>query len=348
MLVFMEIVCGSAWIVITSTTNRILDASDTMREIADGDGDLSRSLSTSGADEISQLGESFNTFSQKISQIIHNVVDISHQLDSSSTEVMTLSSKTQQDVSSQQSHTKATVASIEQMSISVNEVSSTADSAASTAEQIEDNVQAGKSQVLKTISTINKLATEMQNSSQVAEKLQQDSIQIGSVIDVIKGIAEQTNLLALNAAIEAARAGEQGRGFAVVADEVRTLASRTQQSTAEIQSIIEDLQSNTNHVVSVIGTGQELGLESTEQSKKAEESLQVIAESVNTIKGLNSQIAQSVKEQLDVSKGITENIEQINSIGESSSDSANSSVSHSRSMNELADNLRVLVDRFKL
>jgi len=133
-----------------------------------------------------------------------------------------------------------------------------------------------------------------------------------------------------------------------VADEVRTLASRTQQSTAEIQSIIEDLQSNTNHVVSVIGTGQELGLESTEQSKKAEESLQVIAESVNTIKGLNSQIAQSVKEQLDVSKGITENIEQINSIGESSSESANSSVSHSRSMNELADNLRVLVDRFKL
>lgn len=335
------------WIVIQSTVKRISDVSDAMHQISQGDGDLSRALSTKGEDEISHLSHSFNTYNEKISQIIQQVVSISHKLETSSLEVRSLNEATQSDVEYQQTQTESTASVIEEMSSSINEVSGHAKSAEQTADTADQEAKSGKEQVSETIRTIGQLAEEMQNAADVADKLQQDSNQIGSVLDVIRGIAEQTNLLALNAAIEAARAGEQGRGFAVVADEVRNLASRTQQSTEEIQSMIEELQSNTQLVVKVIAVGQELGSECVEKSNSAGSSLDMITHSVESIKDLNSHIAHSVSQQADATKSIVDNIEQINSISGKSADSAGKCAINSRSMNELAVELRKMVDQFK-
>lgn len=335
------------WIVIQSVVKRIADANDALHEIAEGDGDLSRTLSTDGADEISELSASFNTYNQKISETIQQVVSISHQLEESSVEVRLFNETTQKDIEYQQMQTESTRSAIEQMSSSINEVTDHAQSAEQTADTADKEAQSGRAKVTETIQTIGQLANELQNAADAANNLQQDSVQIGSVLDVIRGIAEQTNLLALNAAIEAARAGEQGRGFAVVADEVRTLASRTQQSTEEIQSMIQMLQSNTKMVVKVISTGQVLGSECVNQSNSAGGSLDMIAGSVSSIKDLNSHIAQSVKQQADVTGSIVENIEKIISISGKSADSAGKCAVNSRSMNELAGQLRSVVDQFK-
>jgi methyl-accepting chemotaxis protein len=335
------------WIVIHSIVSRISNVSDAMHQISQGDGDLSRTLATEGDDEISQLSHSFNTYNEKISQIIRQVVSISHDLETTSLEVRSLNETTQKDVEYQQKQTESTASAIEEMSSSINEVTGNAQSAEQTADTADQEARSGKEQVSRTIQTIGKLAEEMQNAANVAHKLQQDSDRIGSVLDVIRGIAEQTNLLALNAAIEAARAGEQGRGFAVVADEVRNLASRTQQSTEEIQSMIEELQSNTQLVVKVIALGQELGIECVDNSNSAGSSLDKITHSVGSIKDLNSQIAHSVSQQADATRSIVDSIEQISSISGKSADSAGRCATNSRSMNELATQLRMLVDQFK-
>jgi len=348
MLILTVLILVVGFIIVQSVSKRIADASQAMQQIAQGDGDLTRSLSDDGRDEMSLLGDSFNTFSQKIADIISQIVSISHQLDDSSSRVMALNEQTQRDVISQQSQTEATVLSVEKMSTSIADISSHADSAANTAEQANKEAEVGKAHVQNTITAISSLANEMTNAADVARKLQNDSDQIGSVLDVIQGIAEQTNLLALNAAIEAARAGEQGRGFAVVADEVRTLASRTQQSTEEIQSIIAELQSNTSHVVKVINDGQSLGVESVEISTKAAESLATISLSVKSIKDVSVMIASAVKEQTEASQSVAGNIDQINEIGNRSASSAKQSSEHSRSMNNFASQLKTLVGQFKI
>ncbi len=337
-----------AWILVRSITRRIQQASRTMQQIAEGDGDMTRTLPIDGADELSELAAAFNTYTLKISEIIRQVVETSHQLEQASASVNQLNSKTQQDVLQQLSSTEQTARAMEKMVQSIDDVSQTADSASSAAEQSDNEASEGRQNVSVTINSINRLVAEMQNAANAAAKLQQDSHQIGSVLDVIRGIAEQTNLLALNAAIEAARAGEQGRGFAVVADEVRTLASRTQQSTEEIQAMIEELQNNTRLVVDVIETGQKIGADSVDQSSQAAQSLGKITESAQKIRQLNGHIAQNVREQAQVSSTIMRNIEQIKETSEHSKNSAGESAENSRLMAEYAERLRVMVDRFTL
>lgn len=337
-----------AWLLVSSISRRISRASEAMQQIAEGDGDLSRTLSVDGSDEISVLGAAFNTYNQKIAQIIQQVVEISQQLEQTSVNVNQLNSKTQQDVSLQLSCAQQASAAMETMTHSIDEVSQTADSASSAAQQSDLEAHEGKRNVSLTINSINQLVGEMQNAANAANTLQQHSNQIGSVLDVIRGIAEQTNLLALNAAIEAARAGEQGRGFAVVADEVRTLASRTQQSTEEIQAMIEELQSNTQMVVNVIESGQKIGADSVEHSSQAGDSLDKITLSSQNIRELNSLIAQNVREQAQVSSTISRNIEQIHESSKRTEDSASDSAEHSHKMTEYAEKLRHLVGRFTL
>ena len=337
-----------SWMLVRSITRRIVQASRAMQQIAEGDGDMTRTLPTDGADEISELSAAFNTYNDKISQIIRSVVEVSHQLEQTSASVNELNIKTRQDVVQQLSSTEQTAQAMAQMAQSIDEVSQTADSASSAADQSDSEAKEGKQNVGVTINSINRLVAEMQNAANAAIKLQQDSKQIGSVLDVIRGIAEQTNLLALNAAIEAARAGEQGRGFAVVADEVRTLASRTQQSTEEIQAMIEELQSNTQLVVNVIESGQKIGADSVEQSSKAEQSLDHITQSAQKIRQLNGHIAQNVREQAQVSGTVRSHIEHIKETSEHSRDSAEKSAENSRLMAEYAERLRKMVDRFTL
>jgi methyl-accepting chemotaxis protein len=198
------------------------------------------------------------------------------------------------------------------------------------------------------VETIVGLAAEIESASEVIRNLEKDSNQIGSILDVIKGIAEQTNLLALNAAIEAARAGEQGRGFAVVADEVRTLASRTQESTEEIQSMIEKLQSGAKVAVSVMSDSRKYADDSVSHAKSAGEALEMITQSISTITEMNTQIATAAEEQSAVSEEINGNIVNINHAAEEAAEGANSTSTESERLAEMAKELQLLVHQFKI
>jgi len=191
------------------------------------------------------------------------------------------------------------------------------------------------------------LASEVENAADVIDKLRQDSENIGTVLDVIKGIAEQTNLLALNAAIEAARAGEQGRGFAVVADEVRTLASRTQESTQEIQEMIERLQSRSSDAVNVMEQGRSRAEKTVDQAAMAGDSLDAITNSVASINEMNTLIAAASEEQSSVSEEINRNVVNINSLADDSVQGAQQTTSESEALAALAQRLQDLVSQFK-
>ncbi len=346
--VIVVIILGlSSW-TIFSTVRRIKGAATAMHEIAEGDGDLRRELPVENCDELGELTSSFNTFRGKIHDLIGRVLSSSQSIESSADKLTELSAGTHADVQQQQRRTEEAANALEQMSRAMSVMMESTDTAASNADEADRQARRSKQQITLTIETIDRLAAEMEQAAKATEKLQQDSLQIGSVLDVIRGIAEQTNLLALNAAIEAARAGEQGRGFAVVADEVRTLASRTQQSTEEIQSMIEELQSNTGLVVSVIEKGQKIGMESVEQSQSAGESLDAISRLVNDIKELNARIAASVREQTDASRSIFGNVEDISRLSGRSAQSAEESLRHSRELHQLARQMRDLMSQFRL
>merc|ERR1711916_152255 len=216
-------------------------AAEALRDIAEGEGDLTRRLEVRSNDEVGELCRWFNVFIQRIHDIVADVAEIVRTLDTSSQQLMTTTRDTEKGVVRQQSEIQQVVTAVREMAAVVSQVAESVSQAAENAEQADSESANGRQVVVSTMSQIESLSHDINAASVVIDKLQQETDNIGSVLDVIRGIAEQTNLLALNAAIEAARAGEQGRGFAVVADEVRTLASRTQESTQEINAMIEVL-----------------------------------------------------------------------------------------------------------
>ncbi|MGD8593954.1 MAG: methyl-accepting chemotaxis protein, partial [Gammaproteobacteria bacterium] len=230
----------------------------------------------------------------------------------------------------------------------VQEVARNATEAANAASHSDEEAQKGQAVVDRTINAIDALASEVDRAANVIHRLEQDSDQIGTVLDVIKGIAEQTNLLALNAAIEAARAGEQGRGFAVVADEVRTLASRTQQSTAEIQQMIERLQAGAQEAVSVMDDSRSRAADSVSSAQSAGQSLQSITGSVASITDMNTQIAAAADEQSAVAEEVNKNIVNINHAAERAADGAKQTSAASNALAGLAQDLQALVGQFKV
>lgn len=212
---------------------------------------------------------------------------------------------------------------------------------------MQKQTQDGRNVMQHTLKTIEALAQEVENSAQVISRLSEDSTQIGSVLDVIRGIAEQTNLLALNAAIEAARAGDQGRGFAIVADEVRTLASRTQASTLEIQSMIERLQTDASNAVKAMQQGQVQAQQGLSQAAQAENALQTISQSVTRINDMNIQIATAAEEQSSMAEEINRNIVNISQSADATAEGAKQTASAGDELAKLAARLQNLVGQFK-
>ena len=256
--------------------------------------------------------------------------------------------ETKRDTLQQQSETSQVVTAMNEMTATVQEVARHATEAASAANKADHASVEGKKVVLSTMNAIEALSSEVHSAANVISQLEKDSENIGTVLDVIKGIAEQTNLLALNAAIEAARAGEQGRGFAVVADEVRTLASRTQQSTQEIQAMIENLQVGAQTAVKVMDESRAKAESSVSQAAKAGGSLEDITHSVSLINDMNTQIATAAEEQSAVAEEINRNIVNISEIVDRTADGANQTSIASEELASLAAQLQQLVNQFKV
>lgn len=332
------------WII----AHRLFLLEKNLRDIAEGDGNLKLRVEVKGRDGIDRLGTYFNLFVEKIHAAITRVNDASVQLSASAHQMAAITDESTHAINDQQSETTQVATAINEMAATVQEVARNASEAASAAHAADEEVSSGKSVVQSSVAAIHKLADDVENASQVISQLKDDSISIGSVLDVIQGIAEQTNLLALNAAIEAARAGEQGRGFAVVADEVRTLAQRTQESTTEIQTMIERVQNGAEKAVSAMDAGRHQTQASVEKATEAGESFETISSAIATINDMNTHIASAAEEQNAVAEEVNKNIIQISEIAGRTSESARKTEVSSTELSSLSEELSTLMTQFKI
>jgi methyl-accepting chemotaxis protein len=316
--------------------------------IADGDGDLTVRLEARGRDEMAQLARAFNRFVGKLQELVAQTVASAESLGGSAEQLARVSADSDRAVTEQLGQIEMVATAMNEMAATVQEVASNATQAAEGARAADEGARTGAKVVGETVQAINGLAGAVQNAANAIGELETESNKIGVVLDVIKGIAEQTSLLALNAAIEAARAGEQGRGFAVVADEVRNLASRTQQSTQEIEAMIESLQSSARHAVSVMEGGRSMAESSVQKAAEAGDSLQDITTAVATINDMNTQIASAAEEQSSVTEEINRNAAKIHQLAETAANGSRHTATASNEQVGLAQELRGRLGRFRV
>ncbi|WP_022965588.1 methyl-accepting chemotaxis protein [Denitrificimonas caeni] len=335
------------FIVRRTVIKRIHAMRHTMEAIAKDD-DLSYSVVVESRDEVGAMGDAFNRMIAKFKQSLHAVSDVTQQLHDVSDQVSHVADTTLRAVVEQRTETDMVASAMNEMSATVQEVARHATQTAAASQGADEESRQGVLVAQQAIDGIRELIIEIESAAHVVQQVETDTANISAVLDVIKGIAEQTNLLALNAAIEAARAGEQGRGFAVVADEVRTLASRTQKSTEEIQNMIERLQHGVKNAVAAMEGAQQRATKGSDCVEKASQSLHVIAAEVATINDMNTQIATAAEEQSVVAEEINRNITTISSIADNTSAGATQTAQSSEELVRLAAELRRLVNQFKL
>lgn len=317
-----------------------------LQEIADGN--LTSSIDITSSDEIGQLQTAMKDTVSNLRNMLNEVNKMTDQLAESSAHMHLITDQTRHGVERQHSDVELVASAMTEMTSTVQDIARNASHAAQAAEDADAEAQKGASVVDKAINSINSLASDIEQSTGVIDSLREHSLSIGAILEVIRSISEQTNLLALNAAIEAARAGEQGRGFAVVADEVRTLASRTQQSTQEIQSMIERLQSGAVLAVEAMEKSRATANLNVELAANAGKSLKLITSAVDTISQMNLQIASASEQQSSVAEEINQNVVNIKNIADMTADGAMNTLQASEELQSLAEDLRVLVSRFRL
>lgn len=318
-----------------------------MTEIAEGN--LNCQVPTcKSKDETSRLVEGLVGMVARLREVMGEITNSTNELSGAAEQLSSVVNRSSQQIASQRQETDQVATAVTEMAASSCEVARNATEASSASIEASKAAENGRLIVQQTISSIDRLANNIQNTGEVITVLQKESDDIGSVLAVIRGIAEQTNLLALNAAIEAARAGEKGRGFAVVADEVRTLASRTQQSTEEIQKMIEKLQSGANAAVKAMEESQECSSETVEHASEAEQALLSITDSVTTITDMNTQIATAAKEQSSVAEMISSNVSNIVDLSVEAEEVTHETSESASTLNQLGGKLMGMVHRFQL
>ncbi len=327
--------------------SRINDMRHTM-EAMTADEDLSRTVAVHAQDEVGAMGQAFNRMIFKFRNSLEAVAAVTRQLGEVSDRVSNVAEKTQSAVMAQRSETDMVASAMNEMSATVQEVARHAHQTASASGGADAESRMGVTLATEALDGIEVLIRDIENAARLIKQVETDSASIGMVLNVINGIAEQTNLLALNAAIEAARAGEQGRGFAVVADEVRTLASRTQKSTEEIQRTIEQLQGGVRNAVRAMEGAQTRAQTGSDCVAKTAQSLNVIAGEVNTINGMNTQIATAAEQQSAVAEEINRNITTISAIADTTLADASQTSRISEELVQLAAELNRLVGQFRL
>ncbi len=325
-----------------------LEASNLMKDIAQGEGDLTRVLDHQAQDEVSRLAHYFNEFTKKMRDSLGDVAHNSNIVLSHAQSVADASESAQSLTQNQNDITTQVATAMEQMTSQIRDVSNNAGAAEKAANDARNNTNQGKDIISNTINQMQSLSTNIDGVSQVVASLAAESDNIGSVLDVIRGIAEQTNLLALNAAIEAARAGEQGRGFAVVADEVRTLANRTEQSTNEIQQMIQKLQSGAQEAVAAVKISQDISSQTVEQTSKADDSLSEIDKLMELISEMNTQIARATEQQTQAADEVNLRINDLSGMTDESLATSDTLNDASLQLKSSSNSMSEVVSRFKI
>jgi methyl-accepting chemotaxis protein len=317
-------------------------------DIAKGEGDLTKRLNVERADELGDIARGFNAFLDKLQGMIREVVGSVQQVTDASEHTADIALRTNDGVQRQLSEIDLVATAVTEMTATAQDVARNASQAASAAQNADGSASHGREVVRATSETIQNLSQDIQRAVDSVQALARDSENITGILDTIRGIAEQTNLLALNAAIEAARAGEQGRGFAVVADEVRNLAQKTQSSTEEIQHMIEQLQNGTRETVKVMEQSRARTDQSVLQAEEADAALTSITQAVSVINDMNNQIASAAEEQSAVAEDINRNVMTIDTVAKDVAKGADEASQASASLTKLAEHQRRLINQFKV